>query len=63
MEPKYEEPMAHKYLELQSVGSVPLPSEAAASRSTYLEPKKNPVPDGGGQRVVSGQPNVYEEIK
>ena len=62
MEPKYEEPMAHKYLELQSAGSVPLPSEAGRDH-TYLEPINNPIPDDGGQRGIGRQPNVYEEIK
>ena len=62
MEVKYEEPIAHKYMDinkdLQTSRNDPIQSEVPIEH-TYLQ-TRNSV---GGEKRLSGQPNVCEEIK
>ena len=66
MEVKYEEPIAHKYMDvnkdLQTSRNNPMQSEVPIEH-TYLQPVIKPAPCDGGETRLSGQPNVYEEIK
>ena len=66
MEVKYEEPIAHKYMDinkdLQNSRNDPIQSEVQIEH-TYLQPVDKPAPCDGGETRLSGQPNVYEEIK
>ena len=66
MEVKYEEPIAHKYMDinkdLQTSRNNPMKSEVPIEH-TYLQTVNSTAPCDGGETRLSGQPNVYEEIK